>query len=156
MSIQGWFPLRLTSLISLLSKILSGVLSSTTAWRYQFFGILLSLWPSFHSHAWPLGRPQSLVGRVMSLLFNTLSRFVIAFLPGSNSLLVSWLQSPSWCAQCIGKTGWQQTALSYSFLNLEPISCSTQGSNYCFLTCIQVSQETGKVEWYSQLFKSLP
>ena len=34
-------------------------------------------------------------GRVMSLLFNTLSRFVIAFLPRSNHLLISWLQSPS-------------------------------------------------------------
>ena len=35
------------------------------------------------------------VGKVMSLLFNTLSRFVIAFLPGSKCLLISWLQSPS-------------------------------------------------------------
>ena len=35
------------------------------------------------------------VGRAMSLLFNTLSRFVIAFLPRSNCLLISWLQSPS-------------------------------------------------------------
>ena len=38
---------------------------------------------------------QSFVGRVMTLLFNTLSRFVIAFLPRSNRLLISWLQSPS-------------------------------------------------------------
>ena len=29
-------------------------------------------------------------------------------------------------------------------------------SNCCFLTCIQVSQETGKVVWYSHLFKSFP
>jgi len=35
------------------------------------------------------------VGRVMSLLFNALSRFVIAFLPSSNHLLISWLQSVS-------------------------------------------------------------
>ena len=35
------------------------------------------------------------VGKVMSLIFNTLSRFVIAFLPMSMSLLISWLQSPS-------------------------------------------------------------
>ena len=34
-------------------------------------------------------------GRVMSLLFNMLSRFVIAFLPRSKHLLISWLQSPS-------------------------------------------------------------
>ena len=37
MSIQGWFPLRLTGLISLLSKGLSGVFSSTTAPRHRFF-----------------------------------------------------------------------------------------------------------------------
>ena len=35
------------------------------------------------------------VGKVISLLFNMLSRFVIAFLPRSKHLLMSWLQSPS-------------------------------------------------------------
>ena len=35
------------------------------------------------------------VGKVMSLLFNMLSRLVIAFLPKSKGLLISWLQSPS-------------------------------------------------------------
>ena len=35
------------------------------------------------------------VGKVMSLLFNTLSELVIAFLPRSKHLLISWLQSPS-------------------------------------------------------------
>ena len=35
------------------------------------------------------------VGKVMSLLFNMLSRFLIAFLPRSKRLLISWLQSPS-------------------------------------------------------------
>ena len=38
---------------------------------------------------------QTFVGKVMSLLFNTLSRFVIVFLPRSKRLLISWLQSPS-------------------------------------------------------------
>ena len=38
---------------------------------------------------------QTFVGKVMSPLFNMLSRFVIAFLPGSKRLLISWLQSPS-------------------------------------------------------------
>ena len=37
----------------------------------------------------------TLVGKVMSLLFNMLSKFVIAFLPRSKHLLISWLQSPS-------------------------------------------------------------
>ena len=35
------------------------------------------------------------VGKVTSVLFNMLSRFVIAFLPRSQHLLISWLQSPS-------------------------------------------------------------
>ena len=38
---------------------------------------------------------RTFVGKVMSLLFNMLSRLVIAFLPGSKRLLISWLQSPS-------------------------------------------------------------
>ena len=38
---------------------------------------------------------QTFVGKVMSLLFNMLSRLIIAFLPRSKHLLISWLQSPS-------------------------------------------------------------
>ena len=38
---------------------------------------------------------QTFVGKVMSLPFKMLSRFVVAFLPGSKCLLISWLQSPS-------------------------------------------------------------
>ena len=38
---------------------------------------------------------QTLVGRIMSLLFNMLFRLVITFLPRSKHLLISWLQSPS-------------------------------------------------------------
>ena len=57
MSIQGWFPLRLTDLISLLSRGLSRVFSNTTVWRHQFFSALPSLQSSSHNHTWPLGRP---------------------------------------------------------------------------------------------------
>ena len=38
---------------------------------------------------------QTFVGKVMSLLFNMLSRFVIAFSPRSKHLLISWMQAPS-------------------------------------------------------------
>ena len=38
---------------------------------------------------------QSFVGKLMSLLFNMLSRSIIAFLPRNKYLLISWLQSPS-------------------------------------------------------------
>ena len=44
-------------------------------------------------------------------------------------------------------------ALTYSFPNLESVRCSMSGSNCCFLTCIQISQEAGKVVWYSYLSK---
>ena len=43
----------------------------------------------------------------------------------------------------------------YSFSYLEPV-CSMSGSNYCFLTYIQVSQEAGQVVWYSHLLKNFP
>ena len=36
------------------------------------------------------------------------------------------------------------------------VCCSMSSSNFCFLTCIQVSQEAGKVIWYSHLFKDVP
>ena len=48
-NIQGWSPLRLTGLI-LLSTGLSGVFSSTTVQKHQFFGFLLFLWSSSHIH----------------------------------------------------------------------------------------------------------
>ena len=44
----------------------------------------------------------------------------------------------------------------YSFPNLESVCCSMSSSNCCFLTCIQISQEAGKVIWYSHLFKNFP
>ena len=44
----------------------------------------------------------------------------------------------------------------YSFSNLEAVCCSMSSSNYCFLTCIQVSQEVGTVAWYSHLFQNFP
>ena len=49
MNIQGWFPLGLTGLISLLSKGLSRVFSSTTIWNHQFFGIQPSFWSTLIS-----------------------------------------------------------------------------------------------------------
>ena len=96
-NIQDWFPLRLTGLISLQSKGLSGVFSSTMVWKNRFFHTLPSLWSNFHIHTWLLEKTIALtfVRKVMSLLFNMLSSFVIDFLPRSKCLLISWLQSPS-------------------------------------------------------------
>ena len=58
MNIQGWFPLGLTGLISLLSKGPSRVFSSITIRKHQLFGAQPSLWSNSHSHTWLLGTPQ--------------------------------------------------------------------------------------------------
>ena len=44
----------------------------------------------------------------------------------------------------------------YSFPDLEPVCCSMSSSNYCFLTCLQISQEAGHMVWYSHLLKNFP
>ena len=50
MNIKGWFPLGLTGLISLLSKGLLRVFSSTTVGKHQFFSAQPSLWSTSHIH----------------------------------------------------------------------------------------------------------
>jgi len=57
MNIQGWFPLELMGLISLQSKELSRVFSSTTILKHQFFGTQPSLWSNSHIHTWLLEKP---------------------------------------------------------------------------------------------------
>ena len=98
MNIQEWFPLGLTGLISLRSKWLSRISIP------QFKSISSSALSFLYS---PISHPymttgktialtrRTFVGKVMSLLFNMLSRLVIAFLPRSKHLLISWLQSLS-------------------------------------------------------------
>ena len=83
-SIRGWFPLRLTGLISLLSKGLSGVFSSTTVWGINSSAFCLLYGPAlttvrdhWEDHSLTM---WTFVRRVTSLPFNTLSRFVVAFL----------------------------------------------------------------------------
>ena len=44
----------------------------------------------------------------------------------------------------------------YFFPALEPVCCSMSSFNCCFLICIQISQEAGKVVWYSHLFQNFP
>ena len=98
-NIQDWFPLGWTGWISLLSKGLSRAFSNTTVQKPQFFSAQLSSQFNSHIHTWLLEKPvlnaRTFVSKVMFLLFNTLSRFVIAFLPRSKRLLISWLQSLS-------------------------------------------------------------
>ena len=85
MNIQGWFPLGLTGLISLLSKGLLRVFSNTTVQKHQFFSAQLSLWSNSYIHTWLLEKEKNIaltrwtfVGKMMYLRFNTLSSFIIA------------------------------------------------------------------------------
>ena len=73
---------------------------STTVWKHRFFGAELSLSSNSHIHTWLLEKRKSwpdepFVSGVISLLFNTLSSYVIAFLSRSKHLLILWLKSLS-------------------------------------------------------------
>ena len=101
MNIQGWSPLGLTGLISLLSKGLKSLLQhqsskASVLWSSAFFMAQLSQ-PYMTTGKTIALAIQSFVYKVMSLLFNMLSRFVITFLSMNKCLflLISWLQSPS-------------------------------------------------------------
>ena len=87
MNIQDWSPLELTGLISLQSKGLSRVLQhhSSKASVLQHLAVFMV----------QLSHPYRTTGKIIVFLFNTLSRFVIAFLPRNRHLLISLLQSPS-------------------------------------------------------------
>ena len=72
----------------------------TDVWKHQFFGAQPSFKAQISHLSMTTGKAiastiQTFVGKVTSLLFNTLSRFVLAFLPRSKHLLISWLQSLS-------------------------------------------------------------
>ena len=100
MNTQDWSPLGWTGWIFLQSKGFSRVFSkhhSSKASILQhsaFFTVQLSHPYMTTGKTMALTR-QTFVGKVMSLLFNMLSRLVITFLPRSKRLLISWLQSPS-------------------------------------------------------------
>ena len=90
-NIQGWFPLGWTGCISLVSKGLSRVFSNTTVQKHQFFGAQLFFIVQLSHPYLTTGKTIALtrwtfVSKVMSLLFNMLSSFVIAYLPRSKGL----------------------------------------------------------------------
>ena len=100
MNIQDWFPLGLTGWISLQSRGLFKSLlqhhssKASILRRSAFFTVQLSHPYMTTGKTIALTR-WTFVGKVMSLLFNKLSRLVITFLPRTKRLLISWLQSPS-------------------------------------------------------------
>ena len=96
---SGLISFMLTSLISLKSEGLSSLLQhrsseASVLWHSAFFMLRVS-----HRYV-TTGKTIALtigtfVGKVASLIFNMLSRLVIAFVPRSRHLIISWLQSPS-------------------------------------------------------------
>ena len=87
-NVKDWFPLGLIGLISLLCKGSSRVFSSTTVWKTQFFSaqpLVQRAYPCITTGKTIALTILTFVCKVMSLLFNTLSRFVIAFLPMSKN-----------------------------------------------------------------------
>ena len=100
MNIWSWFPLGLTGWISLQFKGLSRIFSQkhsskASVLRHSAF-FMVQLWHPYMTTGKTIALTRwTFVGKVMSLLFNKLSRLVIAFLPRSKCLLILWLQSPS-------------------------------------------------------------
>ena len=100
MNIQDWFPLGWTGWISSQSKGLSKSLlqhhsSKASILQHSAFFIVQLLHPYMTTGKTISWTRRTFVGKVMSLLFNMLSRLIKAFLPRSKRLLISWLQSPS-------------------------------------------------------------
>ena len=95
MNIQDWFPFTWTCLISLKSKSLQHHSSKAFIHRHSAFFILQLTHPYMTTGKTIALTRQTFVGKVMSLLFNMLSRLVITCLPRSKHLLNLWLQSPS-------------------------------------------------------------
>ena len=142
------FPLWLTDLISLLSQGLPRVLSSTKIQRHQFFFMVLFMVQLSHPYI-TTGKAialtiQTFVSKMISLIFNSLSRFVIAFLPRSKCLLTCC------CSRC-PKWFWSPRKLNLSvfplfFLTSLPWSYGTwlhdfSFSNVKFQTSFYTPQE---------------
>ena len=127
MNTQDWFPLGWTDWISLQSRGLSGVFSNTTVQKHQFFWRLAFFTVQFSHPYMTTGKTIALtrrtfVGKVISLLFNMLSRLVITFLPRNRHLGAP--QNKVWhCFQCFPiYFPWSIWTRYHdlSFLNFEP------------------------------------
>ena len=101
MNIQEWFPLGLTGWMSLQSKGLSRVFSNTTVQKCSAFFMVQLSYPYMTTGKTIALTRRTFVDKVMSLLFNTLSRLVITFFPRSKCLLfygcshhMQWFWSP--------------------------------------------------------------
>ena len=89
------YPLQYSGLENSMDCIVHGVAKSWTELSDFHFTLLHFSHPYMTTGKTIALSRRTFVGKVISLLFNMLSRFIIAFLPRSKHLLISWLQSPS-------------------------------------------------------------
>jgi len=142
-------------------------LKASIHWHSDFFMVQLS-YPYMTTGQTTTVIIWTFVGKVTSLLLNMVSGFVIAFLPRSKYLLISWLlisitvcsdfgaqenkicHSFHFSLHLFATKWWDQMPWSWFF------ECWVLSQPFHFLTCILVSQEAGKVVWYSHLFQNFP
>ena len=131
-NIQSWFPLGLTGLISLLSKGLSRVLSSTTVQKHQFFSAQPFLWSNSHIHMWLREKPLDNVLHVFSLCLGLCPNLSSSFLcwayldciiqrdgKGGRRLMFSFL----FCFDLYGVPAGSRPTLPDTFTNVWLFSC---------------------------------
>ena len=141
MNTQDWSPLGWTGWISVLSKGLSRVFSTITVQKHQFFGAQHSL--RFNSHLYmTTGKTIALtiwifVGKVTSLLFNTLSRFVIDILPISKHIL--------FLGKCYKLSGLKQSHLS----SIVSVNHASGYIYYLLVFLLRVSQRCSQSDNWS-------
>ena len=138
MSIESMMPSNHLILSSLL--LLSSILPSTRVFFNE--STLYIRWPKYWSFSIS---PSNEYSGLISFRIDRFDLFAV------QRTLKSLLQHHSskasvlWCLTSV--LWWQYTALTYSFPGFEPVSCFMSSSNYCFLICIEASQEAGKVVW---------
>ena len=121
------FPNFVTYWVQCFSSIILGFEIAQLEFLSSLLALFIVMLPKAHliSHSsmWLLEKPQLLtilafVSKVISLLFNMLCRFVIAFLQRSKNLLISWLQSPS--------------AVNLVFKIIKSVTASTFSPSICY------------------------
>ena len=126
---------------------------------YDFSFLMLSFKPTFSLTSFTF----------IKKLFSSSSLSAIRVVSSSYLLLLTFLpavfisactsSSPGFCMMYSAyklKSKVAIKSLDVRLSYLEPVNCSMSSSNCCFLTCIHISQEAGKVVWYSSLIKNFP
>ena len=124
MNIQDWFPFRLTRLIFLQSKGLQHHSSKASILQCSVFYIIQLSHPYMTTGKTIALTRQAFVGKVISLLFNTLSRLVIAFFPRHKHLLILWLHS-------ISAVIWSPRKKVYHCFHCFPVCLPWSGGTGC-------------------------